>query len=76
MVQTFVERKKKFINEFVNLLRCLFQVNMIDIQERLQAPIDSIRLGSTGGAYVTPMLMKKIRKVMNVETISVSQINK
>ncbi|KAK0083234.1 hypothetical protein PV325_009117 [Microctonus aethiopoides] len=46
-------------------------VNMIDIQERLQAPIDSIRLGSTGGAYVTPMLMKKIRKVMNVERISI-----
>ncbi|XP_008554217.1 medium-chain acyl-CoA ligase ACSF2, mitochondrial isoform X1 [Microplitis demolitor] len=42
-------------------------VNMLDMQEKLQARISSLHLTTTGGAIVSPELMKKIRNTFKVD---------
>lgn len=40
---------------------------MLDMQEKLQARISSLHLTTTGGAIVSPELMKKIRNTFKVD---------
>lgn len=44
---------------------------MLDMQDRLKAPIPSLHLTATGGAITSPELIKKIRNTFKVEKPSV-----
>ncbi|CAD6208854.1 GSCOCG00010683001-RA-CDS [Cotesia congregata] len=46
-------------------------VNMLDMQDRLKAPISSLHLTATGGAIISPELIKKIRNTFKVEKPSI-----
>ncbi|EFN78596.1 Acyl-CoA synthetase family member 2, mitochondrial [Harpegnathos saltator] len=43
--------------------------NMIDVQQRLQLPINSLSAGCTGGAPASPELIKRTRMILGLENI-------
>lgn len=49
----------------------LTQTNMIDVQTKTQAKIDTLRLGVTGGAPASPDLFKRINESLNLENMKV-----
>ncbi|XP_034945847.1 medium-chain acyl-CoA ligase ACSF2, mitochondrial [Chelonus insularis] len=46
-------------------------VNMLDVQDRIKAPIDSLKLTTSGGANVSPNLLKEIRRIFHVEAATI-----
>ena len=49
----------------------IFQVNLIAMQEALQAPINTLQLGVTGGAPISPTVFRNIRQHLRVGVIQV-----
>lgn len=46
---------------------------MLDARERLQAPIDTIQIGVTGGATISPDILRKIREQLRVDRMQVKR---
>ncbi|XP_043650714.1 medium-chain acyl-CoA ligase ACSF2, mitochondrial [Drosophila teissieri] len=44
-------------------------VDLVDTQKKLQVPLGRIKKAITGGAIVSPQLIKDVRHVLNVETV-------
>lgn len=40
---------------------------MLDVQERVKAPITTLKSGIAGGAYVSPDLKKKMRNLLGID---------
>lgn len=48
---------------------------MLDVQQRIEAPITSLALSATGGANVSPDLMQRIRRVFNFDNATVRSLS-